>query len=193
LREGKQQPGAWQFLTIEEDPSAPVGALGGLRVGFLEYRDDNRDSDESLRQFRERVEKDSRGDLHANIAKKLNAVWVAVPDVGDAVKRSQSFGFAPGRERRLSVLGAAGREVVCRHSHIVFRRATNDDSPLEAAVRRQGLGPFAVSVGVSLNRAREIAEQGTRKHFEIDRSGAQPTFLVSPQDAGGIWIEFVQL
>ena len=56
------------------------------------------------------------------------------------------------------------------------------------------MGPFGVSVGVSdLNRAHEIVEKGTGKHFQIDRSGAQPAFLVSPGDAGGIWIEFVQL
>jgi hypothetical protein len=36
-------------------------------------------------------------------------------------------------------------------------------------------------------------EQGTGKRFQIDRSGAQPSFFVSPDDAGGIWIEFVQL
>jgi hypothetical protein len=197
LRDGKQQPGAWQFLTIEKDPSAPVGVPGGLGVGFLEYRDN---SDERLRQRWETIEKDNPddrlkpGDLHANTARKLNAIWIAVLNVEEAVKRAQSFGFAPGRERKLSVLGAAGREVACGQGQIVFWRASNDDSPLAAAVRRQGLGPFGVSVGVSdLNRAHEIVEQGTGKHFQIDRSGAQPTFLVSPDDAGGIWIEFVQL
>jgi hypothetical protein len=148
----------------------------------------------------ERIEKDNPddrrkpGDLHANTARKLNAVWIAVPNVEDAVKRAQSFGFAPGRERKLSVLGASGREVLCGQGQIVFWRANNDDSPLAAAVSRQGLGPFGVSVGVSdLNRAHEIVEQGAGKRFQIDRSGAQPTFLVSPDDAGGIWIEFVQL
>ncbi len=198
LRDGKQQPRAWQFLTIEEDPSAPAGVPGGLGVGFLEYR--NNIADQRLPQQRERIEKerpDGRrkpGDLHANTARKLNAVWVAVPNVEDAVKRAQSFGFTPGRERKLSVLGAVGREVACGQGQIVFWTASNAASPLASAVNRQGFGPFGVSVGVSdLNRAHELVEQGTGKRFQIDRSGAQPSFFVSPDDAGGIWIEFVQL
>jgi hypothetical protein len=201
LVDGKQQPGGWQDLFIEEEPSVPAGVPGGPGIGFVEYRNnESRIATEArLRQVRERIEKNSPddrrkpGDLHANTARKLSAVWIAVPNVEDAVRRAQSIGLAPGRERKLSALGAFGREVSCGQSQIVYWNASSDDSPLATAVRRQGPGPFGVSVGVSdLNRAHEIVEKGTGKHFQIDRSGAQPAFLVSPEDAGGIWIEFVQ-
>lgn len=202
LRDGKQQRGPWQFLAISyDDPKAapPVGVPGGLGVGFLEYRNnDEHLSEDHLRQNRERIERDipdprrKAGDLHANTAKKLESVWVAVSDLPQAVKQAETLGFAPGRERTLAELGARGREVQCGQGTVVFWSAATETGPLSAMVKN-GAGPFGISIGVEdLNRAHEIAEQGTGRRLAIENKQGRKRFLVPSDAAGGIWVEFVQ-
>jgi len=203
LRDGKQQPGAWQFLNISyEDSKAtpPVGVPGGPGVGFLEYRNNgDRLTEDRLRQARERIERETPdprrkpGDLHANTARKLKSVWVAVSDLQQTVKHAEAWGFAPGRERTLGELGARGREVQCGQGTIVFWEADKEGGPLSTIVRSGGLGPFGVSVGVEdLNRAHDIAEHGTGRQLHIEKNQGRDRFLVSAEAAGGIWVEFVQ-
>ena len=48
-------------------------------------------------------------------------------------------------------------------------------------------------VGVeSLNRAHEIAAQGTARKLRIDKNDGRARFLVRGEAGGGIWVEFVQ-
>jgi hypothetical protein len=201
LRDGEQQPGPWQFLNIsyEKGTEPPAGVLGGKRVDFLEYRN-NADllTEERVRRSLEVIAKDApderrkAGDLHANTARKLAAVWVAVTNLDEAVKQAEALGLAPGRERTLAELGARGREVECGQGRIVFWEAMNDGAQLSALIRSRGLGPFGVSVGVTdLNRAHQIVEEGTRRQLRIQTGGAS-SFVVPAEAAAGIWLEFAE-
>ena len=204
IQDGKAQPGQWQFLGISyENPKSapPEGVPGGQGVGFLEYRNnEERLTEDRVRQMRERIERevpDARrrpGDLNANTARKLESVWVVVSNVEEAVKQSESMGFAPGRERTLAELGARGREVQCGQGTIVFWTAGKKKGAISAMIQKGELGPFGVSFGVeNINRAHAVAEQGTGKKLRIQRDGGRRRFLVPAEAAGGIWVEFVQL
>jgi hypothetical protein len=121
--EGKEEPGPWQSVTISTEDTYKflVGVPGGLGVGFGEYRDNpNHLGSDRFRLMREEAEREvpdakrSPGEIHANTARKLVSVWVAVPNVVEAVKQSERFGFAPGAERQVAILGARGRFLVQR-------------------------------------------------------------------------------
>ena len=200
---GVQQPGPWQFLNItyeEGQAKPPAGVPGGERVGVLEYRNNgDRLTADRLRQTRERIQRDfpdarrKPGDLHANTARKLEAVWVVVSNVQEAVKQSELLGFAPGRNRTLKVLGARGREVQCGQGAVVFWAPDKKSGPLAAMLASHGPGPFGVSVRVeSLSRAHEIVEQGTGRQLRIEKNHGRNSFLVPGEATGGIWVEFVQ-
>ncbi len=203
LRDGKQQPGPWQFLRIsygDGQAGPPAGVPGGDRVGFLEYRDNSdRLTQDRLRRAQERTEREvpdprrKPGEFHANTARKLESVWVAVSNVQDAVKQAESMGFMPTRKRTSAELGARGQEVQCGQGTIVFWTAASHDAALSALVTTGGLGPFGVSVGVEdLNRAHELVEQGIGQRLPIRKVDGRTRFLVPGDAAGGIWVEFVK-
>jgi hypothetical protein len=195
IRDGKEQRGPWQFLQISADRNREpaAGIPGGQGVGILEYADNvDRLSTERLTQTRERIEHDApdprrkAGDLHANTAKKLESVWVAVANLQEGVKQSELLGLKPLRERTLESIAARGREVQCGQGTIVFWEGAKD--------RNLPLGPFGVSIGVDdINRAHEIAEKGMGRQLRLEKYDGRTRFLVPPDGAGGIWLEFVQI
>jgi len=200
--DGKEQRGAWQFLEI--DPAVqeayPLGVPGGRGVGFLEYRNNGDslqpDAFQRMRQLAERDVPDPRrlaGEIHANTARKLLSVWVAVPSVSEAVQQSERFGFSAGAERHIEALGEKGREVQCGQGTIVFFAPVNRNSSLSLLVKNQGLGPFGFSVAVAnLGTAQKIAEQGMNARFPVQQSGTRMSFVVPARLTAGAFIEFVQ-
>ena len=200
--EGKEQPGAWQFLEI--DPAVQAvhlrGVPGGAGVSFLEYRNnaDNLKAGtfERMRQLAERDVPDPRraaGEIHANTGRKLLSVWVAVPSVSEAVRQSEQFGFTAGAARDVEALGEKGREVQCGQGAIVFFAPMDGNSALSQLVKEQGLGPFGFSVAVAnLQTAQKIAEQGMNTRFAIQRAGNRISFVVPARLAAGTFVEFVQ-
>jgi len=204
--DGKEQPGAWQFLEIDPAVQAvrlrgvPRGVPGGAGVSFLEYRNnaDNLKADtfERMRQLAERDVPDPRraaGEIHANTGRKLLSVWVAVPSVSEAVRQSEQFGFTAGAERDVEALGEKGREVQCGQGAIVFFAPVNGNSALSQLVKDQGLGPFGFSIAVAnLQTAQKIAEQGMNTRFGIQRAGNRISFVVPARLAAGTFVEFVQ-
>jgi hypothetical protein len=60
------------------------------------------------------------GEAHANTARRIKSVWVAVTSASDAVRHSQVFGFPELGERKSALLRAKGREVKCGEGSIVF-------------------------------------------------------------------------
>jgi hypothetical protein len=200
--DGKEAPGAWQFIDIESQDQAgqPVGVPGGVGVGFLEYRaNSDHLKPERFQRALERAERevpDARrvaGELHANTARKLLSVWIAVPSVAEAVKQAGRFGFAAGGERRFKELGEKGQEVQCGQGTLIFFEPVHQNSPLAVLVRKQGLGPFGISVAVAdLKTAQRIVQQGTQAKFGIQYTGSRASFIVPAGLAAGTFIEFVQ-
>jgi hypothetical protein len=199
--DGKEAPD-WQFADIDpQDKTAqPLGVPGGLGVGFLEYRiNSNLLNPDRFKRLLERAEREvpdprrTSGEIHANTARRLRSVWIAVPSVVEAVKQAGRFEFAAGVERQFKALGEKGREVQCGQGTLVFFEPVHEHSPLAALVDKQGFGLFGISIGVAdLKTAQRIVQQGTQVKFRIQRLGNQASFVVPSDLAGGTFLEFVQ-
>jgi Glyoxalase-like domain len=120
--DGKEAPGTWQSVEIahEDQAAKPLGVPGGVGVDFLEYRaNSDHLKPERFQRALERAERevpDTRrvaGELHANTARKLLSVWIAVPSVAEAVRQAERFAFVAGAERQIKALGEKGQEVQC--------------------------------------------------------------------------------
>src|SRR5580658_7924081 len=115
--DGKEAPGNWQFIGIDSQDrdAAILGVPGGAGVGFLEYRNNSdRLKPDRLQSMRERAERevpDPRrlaGEIHANTARKLRSVWVAVPSMDKALAQAGRFGFKAVGQRNFKALGEKG-------------------------------------------------------------------------------------
>jgi Glyoxalase-like domain len=200
--DGTEAPGAWQPVDIahEDQAAQPLGVPGGAAVEFLEYRaNSDHLKPERFQRALERAERevpDARrvaGELHANTARKLLSVWIAVPNIADAVRQAGRFGFAAGGERHFKALGEKGQEVQCGQGTLIFFAPVHQNSPLAALVKKQGLGPFGISVEVGdLKTAQRIIQQGTHSKFGMQRTGKRMSFVVPVELAAGTFIEFVQ-
>jgi hypothetical protein len=200
--DGKEQPGPWQFLRIDPKDQAthPLGVPGGAAVGFLEYRNNaERLSPERFQTSREQAEQElpdprrPAGEIHPNTARKLLSVWVAVPNVAEAVQQSARFGFAARGVRLVKAVGEKGHEVQCGQGTIVFFQPLNQKGALAPLVTKRGFGPFGLSVAVGdLKAAQQIVQQGTNTKFPIQQTDDRKSFVVPEELAAGSFIEFVQ-
>jgi hypothetical protein len=133
------------------------------------------------------------GEIHANTARRLRSVWVAVPSLADAVKQSERFGFAFQGKRYFTELGEEGQIVQCGLGTIVFFEQQHQNSPLTELVKKHGFGPFGVSVEVKdIKTAQSIVEQGMRMKFEIQQMEGRNGFIVPAEFTAGTFIEFIQ-
>jgi len=200
--DGKEARGAWQSVDIDprDQAAQPYGVPGGPGVGFLEYQNQqDRLKPNRFQRVLDRAVKevpDSRrpaGEIHANTARKLLSVWVAVPNVAEAVNQAARFGFPASERNHVEALGEVGQEVHCGEGSIVFFEIAHQTSALAALVKKQGLGPFGISVGVAdLKTAQHVIQEGTKGIFEIQRTGNRTSFIVPAELAAGTAFEFVQ-
>jgi hypothetical protein len=199
--DGKQAPGRWQYIDIDPEDQAqqPLGVPGGPGVGFLEYESNSdRLKPERFQRALERAAReapDSRrpaGEIHANTARKLRSVWVAVPSVAAAVKQAARFSFA-AEVGHFVALGETAQAVHCGQGTIVFFEPAHRHSPLAEFVRMHGLGPFGFSVEVAdLKTALDVVQQGTDAKLTVQRVDNRTAFIVPAESAAGTFIEFVQ-
>jgi Glyoxalase-like domain len=199
--DGKENRGTWQFVDIDPGDQAakPTGVPGGPGVGFLEYQSNaDRLKPERYKRALELARNfpDPRrpaGEVNANTARRLRSVWVAVPSVSAAVEQANRFGFATLGLRNVKSLGEKGEEVLCGQGTIVFFAPENPHSPLSVLVKKQGLGPFGISLQVNdLKTAHHVVEQGTKSKFKLERDRQRSSFVVPAELAAGTYIEFVQ-
>ena len=199
--DGKETRAPWQFADIDPSDQAmqPYGVPGGPGVGFLEYQNQaDRLKPERFQMALDRAAREapdprrSAGEIHPNTARKLLSVWVVVPDAADAVKQAGRFGFAPTKNHP-KALGEEGQEVQCGEGTIVFFEAAHPNSALAILVKKRGLGPFGISVGVAdLKTAQRIVQEGAHASFEIQHAENRMSFVVPSQVAAGTVFEFVQ-
>lgn len=179
--DGKEAPAPYQgMFATEKRNRPPFGVPGGDGVGFIEYRNNS---------TTRRPPTD-----HANTAKRLLSVFVAVPDITSAQRESRRLGLKPLGQRRSDVLSARGREVECGRGTITFWEPSSQNGPLGALLKQKGPGPFGFSVGVaSLQKAHQLIEQSTHKNLLFESRSERKSFAVSGDLTGGLWVEFVQL
>lgn len=200
-RNGKEEPAAWRLLYAKDERAAPPpGVPGGDAVGIIEYRDNSVSA--RLEQVRQNflpsdLPKDPRraaGEDHANTARRLRAVLVAVPDVGAAVAKSVSFGLVAAGKRQSSAIGAVGQQVECGQGYIEFWEPASRDGQLATLLRQKGPGPFGFAVGVaSVGIAHDIAQEGFQTKLPIEDQHDRRSLTVSGSLTDGVWVEFVQL
>jgi hypothetical protein len=199
--EGKESRGPWQFADIDprDQTAQPYGVPGGPGVGYLEYQ--NQADHLKPERFQRAMElsksqvPDPRrpaGEIHANTARKLLSVWVVVPNADEAVKQAARFGFAATKNHR-KALGEEGQEVQCGEGTIAFFEAAHPDSALANLVKKRGLGPFGISIGVAdLKMAQRIVQDGTHTSLETEQTEDRMSFIIPSEVAAGTVFEFVQ-
>lgn len=111
-------------------------------MGIIEYRNSDPARLERLRRnlLSEDLPKDPRrasDEDHANTARRLDSVFVAVPDVALAVKECASFGLRAVAKTRSSALGAIGQRVECGQAFIDFWQPATRKGPLDALLSQQ--------------------------------------------------------
>ncbi len=201
MRDGKEEPAPWRFLTVTDDRNGaapPRGVPGGDAVGIIEYR--NNSSADRLERMRKNLladlTKDPRrasNEDHANTARSLHSVLVAVPDVASAVKECASFGLAAAGNTRSTALGAVGQQVACGQGFIEFWQPASRKGPLSSMLSQKGPGPFGFSVKVAnLERAHHIMEEGLKTKLAIESYSSKKGFTVSGGLTGGVWVGFLQ-
>jgi Glyoxalase-like domain len=200
--DGKEAPGAWQFISIDSDDQKahPFGVPGGPGVGWLEYTDNaDRLTPDRFRRSREQAEKavpDLRrlaGEIHPNTARKVLSVWVVVPEIADAARQNELFGLTGRGTRYFEAVGEKGSAFQCGQGTLVFFQPMNQTSPLAVLVKKSGYGLFGVSIAVAdIKKAEQIVEQGTGRKFSIERAEGRSGFVVPAELAAGTFVEFVQ-
>jgi catechol 2,3-dioxygenase-like lactoylglutathione lyase family enzyme len=196
---GKEGPAPWRFLYATDDKidtTPPVGVPGGDAVGIIEYRDNSRTHMNALGERWKNETQDSRrslGEDHANTARSLGSVWVAVPDVAVAIRQCARFGFDRRDKIRSSALKARGEAVKCGDGSIEFWEPEDKRGALASILGAQGPGPFGFSVAVaSLQEAREIVQRSMPTKLAEENRRGHKTFAVPAEMTGGVWVEFVQ-
>jgi hypothetical protein len=201
MPDGSQARGPWQFadINLQDQAAVPYGVPGGPGVGFIAYTNaaDRIKPDRFQRALERAAQEapDSRrptGEISANTARTLRSVWVAVPNVIEALKQAARFGFSPTGSD-IEALGETGEPVQCGGGTIVFFEPKHPDSKLSSLVRKKGLGPFGISVGVAnLKSAQRIIQEGTQATFEIRDEKSRRSFIVPAELAAGTVFQFVQ-
>ena len=183
LRDGKEVPAPYQIIRIDEDLIGPKAS-----VAFIEYQNNaSRLGPERVKRTRERLQRPS-GELHANTARRLRAVWVAVHSLNHATEVVRQLGFTAGTDRQSRGLAAAGREFTCGDGAIVLWEARGEGA-LSSVLKQRGEGPFGVAVEVAdLDVARRTIERNTKLQPEWV---AVQNLLLPPEVCGGAWVDFV--
>ncbi len=199
IANGKEEPAPWRFLyaTDNRTGKAPLpGVPGGDAVGLIEYRENNSAQTDAIRRMILSSVPDPRraaGEDNANTARRLRSVWVAVPDVADALKKSTLFGLTSVGNIRSSALRAKGERVECGQGSIEFWEPERKDGALATLLSERGPGPFGFSVIVAnLDKAHQIAAKGFDEKFATENRDGHRTFAVSAKLTDGVWVEFVQ-
>jgi hypothetical protein len=200
--DGKAAPGTWQFVHIDEEGKKGLawGLPGGPGVGFPEYANNPGKVDAgSFERARTRTAKalsETRlpdGEIHPNTARKLLSIWIAVPDIAQARRQSELFGFESRGVREPDGVGEKGYEFQCGQGTLIFFQPTNDASPLTVLVKKSGYGPVGISVAVAdISKTQQIAEAGTARKLPIRQLDGKSGFVVPAESASGAFVEFIQ-
>jgi catechol 2,3-dioxygenase-like lactoylglutathione lyase family enzyme len=178
--EQRDQPpneGSWRFVGFSSGaiPAAQLPVKSSDALFFLQY-------DAAI------------SNVHANTAKRLSAVWMAVRDLGASVKAYESIGFRASRQMRASQLGAEGQEIEAGQGSILLLQPENSSSRAASFLAERGAeGVMGVSIEVAnLQTARSLIEAKTNRQFKTYDGPYGHSILLAPELTHGIWIELFQ-
>lgn len=168
----------------------PRGLLPGDPIYFISYRRAARD--EFLRELddpgvRRRLH-------HRNTALGLRAVWVGVPNLGEASQAFASIGFPSGRLFEDPSLGANGQVFGAGEGELWLVAPNRPDGQLAAYLQDRG-GPGIVGITLAAGNvaiAARVVEQGTGVPVPTYRGQLGTSIRVAPRFTEGVWLEFAQ-
>jgi len=169
--------GSWRFLGFPGGPipAAHQPAKSSDTVFFLQY-------DPFV------------GNVHANTAKRLTSVWMAVTDLKASVPTYESMGFRASGRLPVVQLGAQGQEIEAGQGSILLLQPENSTGKVASFLAERGAeGIMGVSIEVaSLQTARTVLEANTRRQFQPYAGPYGNSILIPPDLTHGMWIEFFQ-
>lgn len=138
-------------------------------------------------QYRDPGAAEERGAVHANGARRLTAVWVAVPDLEAAGTVYRDLGLTRQRPVALPLLNARGLRVDAGDSAVLLVQPVGPGLA-QAALEWPGHRVFGVSVEVAdLGRTRAVL--GTGGHFAY-RGPFGRSLLADTRRDLGLYVEF---
>src|ERR1051326_887784 len=132
--------------------------------------------------------------VHANTAKKLSSVWMAVKDLQASVREYKSMGLPTSRKLVVTQLGAQGQEIVAGQGSILLLQPEKSDGKVASFLAGRGAeGIMGVSLEVAnLQTTRSLLEANTRRQFAPYAGPFGKSILIPPEFTHGVWMEFFQ-
>ena len=130
---------------------------------------------------------------HANTAKGIKSVWIAVTDLKAATKAYESVGLPVGEKRRLPQLGAIGSEIKAGQGVILLLQPTSHSGKVAKFLEDRGEGIMGISIEVSrLMTARKLLQMNTKRKFTPYGGPYGMSVLIPAQITHGVWVEMFQ-
>ncbi len=173
----------WRHLTFRQ-PVVPANA-----VFFIEY---NREKLAEMSRSHPEFSPLTFAD-HANGARGMRSVWMAVADLQAATDAYRAAGFTPGRELEVPRLGATGREILAGRGRILLLAPSRVDGIVAAFLRQRGEGVAGVSLEVAdLAAAQQMLAARAGLRFATYEGPYGEGVLIPPELTHGLWIEMVE-
>jgi hypothetical protein len=166
LKPGEKQPPPtrWWSLSFED-------ALPSRPVFLIQYNRDPADP---------RPERQP----NPNSADGMSALLIAVTDPEKAAAAYGNIGKARDGEVSLPEFGAKAKEIILDRGSVFLLRATDPAGPTARYLKERGEGILGVRMGVA------DLDQVRNKIRDKNVSQDPQSVLISPEKAGGVWLEF---
>ena len=98
------------------------------------------------------------------MAVRLHSVWIAVKDLGVAVRAYEGVGLRAGRQVRMPQLSASGREIDAGAGRILLVAPNDSTGSLSRYVAQYGEGVVGASIEVrDMQAARSLLQESTKQ------------------------------
>jgi catechol 2,3-dioxygenase-like lactoylglutathione lyase family enzyme len=130
---------------------------------------------------------------HANTARRLASVWMAVRDLAAATAAYESIGLPAVRELRHERLGATGRVIGAGTGEIWLLEAAEEGGAVASFLARRGDGVIGMGIEVtSLDDASASLAADIQQRIAPYDGPAGRAVLLDPDLTHGVWIELFQ-
>lgn len=195
MKEGETTlpPPMWYIVNVSDTPAQGAQGIILPLTFFIQYV-----STQRIEQYRAAGYMDQ-----PNTAMGIHAVWFAVHDVEAQRRTLRDAGLESGDAREAKFIGAQGRDVNAGNGVLSLLEPSDKTGVLAKYLSDHtnwidGLWPhdegiIGLSIQVAnLDKARQLAESGTRRKFETYKGSYGASFLLPPEVTHGVWIEMFQ-
>ena len=131
--------------------------------------------------------------VHANTAKSLKSVWVAVHDLDAAIQAYNSIGLEVGEKAAVPQINAVGIAIEAARSAILLLEPDDPIGATATFLEQRGPGVIGMSIEVeNLQTADYLVKANTRRHFEPYWGTFGESILIPAELTNGIWMELFE-